>query len=130
MATSHAIYDLVTHPEYIRPLREEIDRVIEEDGYEVDGENSEFKNLNKASLPKLKLLDSFLKESQRFGPPGFSKFLLDFSFHRVMENQPTHRHIKANTQHQFPTLASQHPTYTSPPATPFPKEPASASTHI
>ncbi|KAM3081633.1 hypothetical protein ACMFMG_005087 [Clarireedia jacksonii] len=70
MASSHAIYDLVTHPEYIRPLREEIDRVMEEDGYEVDSANSEFKNLKKSSLPKLKLLDSFLKESQRLGPPG------------------------------------------------------------
>ncbi|PQE08811.1 cytochrome p450 monooxygenase protein [Rutstroemia sp. NJR-2017a WRK4] len=71
MATSHAIYDLVTHPEYIRPLREEIERVMEEDGYEIDEENPHLKNLNKASLPKLKLLDSFLKESQRFSPAGY-----------------------------------------------------------
>jgi cytochrome P450 len=75
MATSHAIYDLITHPEYIRPLREEIERVMEEDGYEVDEENPHLKNLNKASLPKLKLLDSFLKESQRFSPAGYSKLL-------------------------------------------------------
>lgn len=77
MATSHALYDLAAHPEYVAPLREEIEQVIAEDGYEVDG--SGMKNLKKQSLPKLKKLDSFLKESQRFSPPGLGK-LFPFIF--------------------------------------------------
>ncbi|KAI9641427.1 hypothetical protein NHQ30_010234 [Ciborinia camelliae] len=68
MATSHLLFDLASHPEYIAPLREEIEQVVAEDGYEVDG--SGMKNLKKHSFPKLKKLDSFLKESQRFNPSG------------------------------------------------------------
>ncbi|KAA8563977.1 hypothetical protein EYC84_011978 [Monilinia fructicola] len=68
MASTHAIFDLISHPEFIAPLREEIDQVTAEDGYEIDGSGK--KNLKKQSFAKLKKLDSFLKESQRFSPSG------------------------------------------------------------
>ncbi|KIX05628.1 uncharacterized protein Z518_03600 [Rhinocladiella mackenziei CBS 650.93] len=51
-----AIYNLCIHPEILQPLREEIVEVLEQDGWK------------KTSLSKLKLLDSFLKETQRMNP--------------------------------------------------------------
>lgn len=68
MATTAAIYDLAAHPEYIQPLRDEIEQVVNED---VDGAG--FKKLKKSSMPKLWKLDSFLKESQRFTPVQLRK---------------------------------------------------------
>jgi cytochrome P450 len=67
MAATAAIYDLAAHPEYIQPLREEIQQVIDEDGQDVDRDG--FMKLKKPSMPKLWKLDSFLKESQRCTPP-------------------------------------------------------------
>lgn len=73
MATTAAIYDLAAHAEYIQPLRDEIQKVIDEDGQDVDGDG--VMKLKKSSLPKLWKLDSFLKESQRFTPSGLRKLL-------------------------------------------------------
>ncbi|KAH9219807.1 cytochrome P450 [Leptodontidium sp. 2 PMI_412] len=67
MATTAAIYDLATYPEYIQPLRDEIQQIIDEDGQDIDGDG--IMRLKKSSIPKLWKLDSFLKESQRFTPP-------------------------------------------------------------
>ncbi|RYP11131.1 hypothetical protein DL765_007880 [Monosporascus sp. GIB2] len=53
---SQVLYDLCAYPEYIEPLREELVTVLKEEG------------MTKAGLFKLKLMDSFLKESQRFKP--------------------------------------------------------------
>ena len=50
---THALYHLAANPEYAQPLREEIERVIAEDGW------------TKASTSRMWKLDSFLKESQR-----------------------------------------------------------------
>jgi cytochrome P450 len=71
MANTAAIYDLAAHPEYIQPLRDEIEQVVNEDGYDVGEEG--FKKLKKSSMPKLWKLDSFLKESQRFTPAQLRK---------------------------------------------------------
>ncbi|KAI9927419.1 hypothetical protein ASPWEDRAFT_175021 [Aspergillus wentii DTO 134E9] len=60
MNLTHLIYDLCAHPEYLEPLREELDAVMKQDGG----------ILVKSSMPKLRLMDSFLKESQRLSPPG------------------------------------------------------------
>ena len=51
-----ALYDLVAHPEYIEPIREEIESIIAEDGW------------SKASIMKMRKLESFMKESQRYSP--------------------------------------------------------------
>lgn len=51
--TCQALFDLCEHPEIIEPLRKEIIEVITEHGWA------------KTSLYKMKLMDSFLKESQR-----------------------------------------------------------------
>jgi cytochrome P450 len=71
MATTAAIYDLATYPEYVAPLREEIEKVLDEDGHDIDDDG--FLRLKKSSMPKLWKLDSFLKESQRLTPPALSK---------------------------------------------------------
>ncbi|KAF2195527.1 putative cytochrome P450, partial [Zopfia rhizophila CBS 207.26] len=57
-AATNALFDLCSHPEYVEPLREEITEVM--------GKSSD---PSKQDLNKLRKLDSFLKESQRFNPP-------------------------------------------------------------
>jgi len=51
------LYDLVSHPDYIAPLREEIESAVTE-GWTV------------SSLEKMHKLDSFLKESIRHHSQG------------------------------------------------------------
>lgn len=68
MTAVHALYDLVSHPEYIPQIRDEIRAVTHEDN-----------GWKKTSYAKLRKLDSFMKESQRFSPPSM------LSYHRVMQ---------------------------------------------
>ncbi|KAF2871561.1 cytochrome P450 [Massariosphaeria phaeospora] len=60
MTMAQVIFDLLAHPEYIDILREEIQRVkpTEEEAW------------TKAKIAGLRKMDSFMKESQRFRPPG------------------------------------------------------------
>ncbi|KAH8828884.1 cytochrome P450 [Flagelloscypha sp. PMI_526] len=53
MTVTHALFDLATNPQYINPLREEVEAVTNEHGW------------SKASLHKMKKLDSLVKESSR-----------------------------------------------------------------
>ncbi|KAL0780641.1 hypothetical protein CaCOL14_001976 [Colletotrichum acutatum] len=53
----NVLYDLAAHPECIGPMREEIDKVLAEDG-----------GWKKTTLYKMRLMDSFLKETQRMNP--------------------------------------------------------------
>ena len=57
------LYRLLANPEYIGPLREEVDAVITEEGW------------TKAGMDKMHKVDSFLRESQRVD--GFSLRTLD-----------------------------------------------------
>ncbi|KAH9884927.1 cytochrome P450 [Cubamyces lactineus] len=50
---THALYNLAAHTEYIQPLRKEVESIITEEGW------------SKASIGKMRKLDSFLKESMR-----------------------------------------------------------------
>ncbi|GJE99516.1 cytochrome P450 [Phanerochaete sordida] len=50
---THALYHLAANPEFIGPLREEVDAVVAEDGW------------TKAAMGKLWKLDSFMRESLR-----------------------------------------------------------------
>ena len=59
-ATTHALINLASHPEFIEPLRKEIESCIEKDGW------------SKAAMGKIRMLDSFLKESQRVSSSGAS----------------------------------------------------------
>ena len=51
---THAFFSILSRPQYIDPLREEIGRCLQEDGW------------TKAAIDKMRLLDGFMKESQRF----------------------------------------------------------------
>lgn len=62
ITSTHIIYDLASHPQYIDELREEIRTVLGQ----YDGV------LTKAGLQKMSKLDSCMKESQRFTPLGVS----------------------------------------------------------
>lgn len=55
---THLIYDLAGHPEYVEPLREEIETLLNEHGWQ------------KSTLMKMKKLDSFIKECLRLRMVG------------------------------------------------------------
>ncbi|CAG8046793.1 unnamed protein product [Penicillium nalgiovense] len=73
MALCHCLFDLVTRPEYIEPLREEMTRTLPDGWYKA----------TQAALKDQARLDSFLRESQRFAPPG------ELSFHRIVKEPIT-----------------------------------------
>ncbi|KAJ7458885.1 cytochrome P450 [Mycena latifolia] len=64
MALTAALYDLTAYPEHILPMREEVERVVAEQGW------------SKASLAKMHKLDSFLRESQRLSGNGVAIAML------------------------------------------------------
>ena len=50
---TNALYYLAAYPEYIKPLREEIESVVSGEGW------------SKVTMGRMRKLDSFLKEAQR-----------------------------------------------------------------
>ncbi|OGM48125.1 cytochrome P450 [Aspergillus bombycis] len=68
MSITHGLYDLIAMPQWLEPLRQEIQDVL-----------PDWKSTTYSNLVALRRLDSFLKESQRFSPPG------ELSFHRVVK---------------------------------------------
>ena len=74
-AITHALLDLAANPEYLKPLREEVDEVTKREGW------------TKSALDQMHRIDSFVKESQRLHPVAvcelvfcsYSSFLLDSS---------------------------------------------------
>lgn len=70
MNAVHCLYDLIARPDYVEPIREEIRKVMKEDGG--------WMQWQKSSFTKLRKLDSFMRESQRWNPPTL------LSMHRVM----------------------------------------------
>jgi hypothetical protein len=52
------MYRLISHPEYIEPLRREVEAVVAEEGW------------TKAGMDKMRKMDSFLRETQRIDPDG------------------------------------------------------------
>lgn len=62
---SNVLLDLATHTEYISPLREEIEETIAQHGW------------SKASMAKMRKVDSFVKEVNRLTVLSGSQSLLD-----------------------------------------------------
>lgn len=62
-APAQLLYDLCGHPEFIDPLREELESVISRDGL-----------IDKSGFLKMVKMDSFMKESQRFNPLLLSEY--------------------------------------------------------
>ena len=50
---TQVLYRLLAHPDYVEPLREEVDAVIKEEGW------------TKAGMDKMHKIDSFIRETQR-----------------------------------------------------------------
>ncbi|KAL4755995.1 cytochrome P450 [Aspergillus foveolatus] len=72
MALTHGLYDLLVMPHWLAPMREEIATVL-----------PNWSSASQQDLTALRAMDSFLKESQRFNPPG------ELSFHRVVKHDLT-----------------------------------------
>lgn len=66
MALVHVLYDLCARPDFLEPLRDEITTVLL-----AEGKNGLCWQQN--TLQKLRKLDSFIKESQRFSPLSHCK---------------------------------------------------------
>ena len=60
---SDALYHLAARPEFVSPLREEVEKVVAEEGW------------SKASMQKLRKIDSFLRETLRYRGIDFCKYL-------------------------------------------------------
>ena len=60
---AHLVLDLCAHPQYIAPLREEVEQMLKEEGG----------LYSKAGLSRLVKLDSAMKESRRFNPMVYSQ---------------------------------------------------------
>jgi hypothetical protein len=56
------LYNLAVTPEYLQPLREEIRTAIADNG-----------SITTRALQQMEKLDSYMKETMRFYPAGFSK---------------------------------------------------------
>ena len=61
---TQSLYNLAYYPEYVQPLREEIEAVIQEQGW------------SKASVAMMTKLDSFVKETMRLSPLGACTHLI------------------------------------------------------
>jgi len=72
IAFTNALYLIATYPQYVQPLREEIEAVIKEEGW------------TKAAMNNLRKVDSFIKEAQRYMGLGAisltRKAVKDFTF--------------------------------------------------
>ncbi|CAL1702998.1 unnamed protein product [Somion occarium] len=72
MSFTHALYRLAANPEYILPMREEVESIVKAEGW------------TKAAMGKMRKVDSFLKESQRYHGLGAisitRRALRDFTF--------------------------------------------------
>ncbi|KAI0409324.1 cytochrome P450 [Xylaria palmicola] len=62
MSITHALFDLCERAEYMEPLRKEIATVVKTYGWTL------------TAIHEMKLLDSFIKESQRINHPGLLSF--------------------------------------------------------
>ena len=91
ITVTNALYDLAAHPQYIAPLRAEIDQVLAEEEKEQnassDMEKDRSHGLRKQSLPKLRKLDSFLKESQRMNPLSISASFQSLLLHHAEQKE-------------------------------------------
>jgi cytochrome P450 len=64
-AVTQPLLDLAANPEYLEPLREEVDEVTKREGW------------TKSALDQMHKLDSFVKESQRLHPIGVGELVFD-----------------------------------------------------
>ena len=91
MALTHMLTDLAAYPSYVPALREEIYNVMTQN----DG------HLTRTSLSHLRLLDSFMKESQRLSPIALTFFTRKTSVPITLSDGfhiPKRTHLTCNEQ--------------------------------
>lgn len=59
---THALFFLAAHPEYAKPMREEVQEIVDREGW------------THGALNQMVKVDSFIRESQRLNPLGISTF--------------------------------------------------------
>jgi hypothetical protein len=70
MSFIQAFYELIAHPEWVQPLRDEIEQAIQDEDAQAGGKLI----WSKALVARFKKMDAFLKETFRLNPLGDSKF--------------------------------------------------------
>jgi cytochrome P450 len=65
---THALYHLAAQPEYTEMIRQEIEPIIEKEGW------------TKTAMLQMQKLDSFLRESARLNPLGMSSVVRFFFY--------------------------------------------------
>ncbi|KAL8794175.1 MAG: hypothetical protein Q9195_003243 [Heterodermia aff. obscurata] len=100
-ALTFIVLDLATRPEYIQPLRDEVEEVAREDNVEED-ENGILR-FKQTSLAKLWKLDSFIKESSRLSKNPIT------TLRQVMQPMTlsTGHRLPKGTRFAFPARAVQ-----------------------
>ncbi|CAA7260277.1 unnamed protein product [Cyclocybe aegerita] len=90
-AFTQALYDLACHPEYVEPLREEVESIVGSKGW------------SKESVANMRMVDSFIKESQRMAASAVlmnRKVLRDFTFSNgVVVPAGTHLAVAVRSMH-------------------------------
>ncbi|KKO96881.1 hypothetical protein THAR02_11012 [Trichoderma harzianum] len=103
------LFDLASHPQYIPAIRAEIEEVLREEPNQV---------IRKINLPKLRKLDSLLRESQRMNPASLT------SLQRLVVAKDG---IKLSTGHTIPrgtSIGFMHPF------APWVKTPSNLESHL
>jgi len=67
-ALTQALFYLALFPEYWKPLRDEVQEALSQEGW------------TKAALDRMRKLDSFIKESQRLHPASICKVVLTHTY--------------------------------------------------
>lgn len=96
-ALTYIILDLASRPEYIQPLRDEIEGIIAEDNVEEDEDG--VLRFKQASLAKLWKLDSFMKESSRLSKNASKLTIIILKPLILTINVPSHRSTPSHETH-------------------------------
>lgn len=102
-ALSYIIYDLAGYPEHIQEMRQELVDVVGEGGV-----------IDKQTLPRLRKLDSFARESQRMNPPSLGKQLTLHIFHLTNDMESTSPELSQTRKACAPPRATSFPKATPP----------------
>lgn len=103
-ALTNALYDLATHPEYAEPMRNEVVSVLQTDGW------------TKASMGKMRKVDSFIKESQRLaiGSGMFASWPVGFLMLIIFQKSRLTAKLSKTSHSQMVSLYQLVPTLGSP----------------
>ena len=91
LLVTHALYDLIARPAYKELLQHEVRKMLKNGWAKVTPE----------SLENQRLLDSFLRESQRWNPPREGKFSLNIRLEVILTNVSSQHELHHQTPLHF-----------------------------